>query len=251
LPPLSVHFDWSEFFARPHALEHIEALRSDWSGDYDTVLVDSAAGPGHSAGVCTIQLADAVVIVVRADEASVDAAERTMREIQQARERFDYDRAPIGVIAVLVGSAGAGRDRARDRLAHYCDSWLSTDVDPNLLLDVLTMPASHGNYAATRAVQVAGRIAAVINDVRPARSPESSNDLVAHLLAEVEYLLDQEIQASQVPSINPRLERLRKAIARARELIEEHPPSAAEILNRALSELDATQGARTLREPTG
>jgi cellulose biosynthesis protein BcsQ len=139
--------EWEHFFLERNGGGLIEALRDEWHGTYDVVLVDSPAGTGHAAGVSTIQLADAVVACVTATAEGVDGTMAIVEQIQHSRERFDFDRSPATIVPVPVGQTVHDIEDAASKLARYCGSWLPRAVSPVDIVRSLAVPSGPSNAA--------------------------------------------------------------------------------------------------------
>ena len=68
-------FDWDEFYAQYHGAQFFS-----WFGEqlkrYDVVLIDSRTGITEMSGICTHQLADAVVLFVAANDQNLEGTRR-------------------------------------------------------------------------------------------------------------------------------------------------------------------------------
>jgi hypothetical protein len=105
-------FDWDNFYERLGGGGFLEALRRRMREGYDYVLLNSRAGRGVTAGVCTIQLPDILVPCVATDQNDVDGTERVVTAVQRQRN------GKVRILPVLVhtgsrGSADAGYARSR------------------------------------------------------------------------------------------------------------------------------------------
>jgi hypothetical protein len=54
-------FNWDDFYERFDGAAYLDALAEDMRRNYDVTLIDSRTGLSDNAGICTVQLPDAVV----------------------------------------------------------------------------------------------------------------------------------------------------------------------------------------------
>lgn len=73
------HFDWYEFYNLLDGKVYIELLKK-WlkSLDYDYIFVDSRTGINDYSGICNIQLPDANIVVMAANDQSIDGCKRVV-----------------------------------------------------------------------------------------------------------------------------------------------------------------------------
>ncbi|MFF2353017.1 FxSxx-COOH system tetratricopeptide repeat protein [Kitasatospora sp. NPDC058115] len=122
-------FNWRSFYTRTdiRGAEFLYALREQWTGSYDYVLIDSRTGVSDTSGICTVLMPDTVVDCftlgaqsirggVDAARAIVDADERDIRVLPVPMRVEDAERAGLA----------AGRDLAHDAFAPYLD-WLGPE----------------------------------------------------------------------------------------------------------------------------
>ncbi|MBP0451307.1 tetratricopeptide repeat protein [Kitasatospora sp. RG8] len=132
-------FNWRSFYTRAdiRGAEFLYALREQWTGSYDYVLIDSRTGVSDTSGICTVLMPDTVVDCftlgaqsirggVDAARAIVDADERDIRVLPVPMRVEDAERAGLA----------AGRDLAHDAFAPYLDRWLSAERRADYWRDV-------------------------------------------------------------------------------------------------------------------
>ncbi|SDT67396.1 Cellulose biosynthesis protein BcsQ [Streptomyces sp. TLI_053] len=123
-------FNWRSFYTRAdiRGAEFLYALREQWTGNYDYVLIDSRTGVSDTSGICTVLMPDTVVDCftlgaqsirggVDAARAIVDADEREIRVLPVPMRVEDAERAGLA----------AGRDLAHDAFDPYLERWLSPE----------------------------------------------------------------------------------------------------------------------------
>src|SRR5207244_3971205 len=74
-------FDWGDFYDRLRGGTFLEAARQVMIDKYDYVLIDSRTGVSDTAGICTIQLPDALVACFTFNNQTIDAAEELLATV--------------------------------------------------------------------------------------------------------------------------------------------------------------------------
>jgi MinD-like ATPase involved in chromosome partitioning or flagellar assembly/tetratricopeptide (TPR) repeat protein len=114
-------FDWSSFWDRLGGGAFIDALAADMRANYDYVLIDSRTGLSDTAGICTVQLPDAIVNCFTLSAQSIDGAVSVARSVLAQRDRRQIQIFPV---AMRVENAEAfklesGRDYARQEFSPF------------------------------------------------------------------------------------------------------------------------------------
>lgn len=112
-------FEWPKLFEEPSGADFIESLRSEWLAAYDAILIDSRTGLSDGGGVCTIQLADAIIGVASASRQSIDGLAISLLMAQKARANLPYDRPPAVIVPLLSKWDGRAEVEMSER-------WLAT-----------------------------------------------------------------------------------------------------------------------------
>jgi len=121
-------FDWDVLYRRLGGAPLLDALRSEMRRQYDYVLIDSRTGLSDTAGICTLQLPDVVVVCFTMSTQSIDGAVAVARSIRsQRREQVQVFPVPMRVEDGELGWSAAGNwqngrwmpgSRAPSRSAH-------------------------------------------------------------------------------------------------------------------------------------
>jgi tetratricopeptide (TPR) repeat protein len=124
-------FDWDAFWNRLNGGVFIDALRADMRRHYDFVLIDSRTGLSDTAGICTVQLPDAIVNCFTLNNQSVKGAAAITNSIREQRGSE-----PITVFPVLTRIEGGelkklarGREHAYRSFDPFADSLPSVDLE--------------------------------------------------------------------------------------------------------------------------
>jgi tetratricopeptide (TPR) repeat protein len=87
---------------RDHDLGNfLEELREDWKQFFDFVLIDSRTGITDIGGICTIQLPDILMLLLTANDQSLNGSLEVLERIQETRAKFPFDRAKLLVAPVV------------------------------------------------------------------------------------------------------------------------------------------------------
>ena len=76
--------DWHRFYEIGGGVL-LETLKDEWCADYDIVLVDSRTGLADTAGICTVQLPDELVVCFTLNQQSIDGAAAVTESVCQQR----------------------------------------------------------------------------------------------------------------------------------------------------------------------
>jgi len=95
-------FDWNTFYDRLGGGAYLEALKKKLRADYDYVLVDSRTGVTDTAGICTVQLPDTLVIVFTYNNQSIRGALAVAQSALDARKQLpaQFSTTPFRVFPV-------------------------------------------------------------------------------------------------------------------------------------------------------
>lgn len=99
--------DFAALFSNCDLGGYIEKLRDSWVSNFDFVLVDSRTGVTDIGGICTVHLADVLVLLFTSTDSSVEGALEIVNRAREAREHLPLDRGQL--LAVPLPS----RDESR------------------------------------------------------------------------------------------------------------------------------------------
>ncbi|HZM26388.1 MAG TPA: protein kinase, partial [Gemmatimonadales bacterium] len=113
----------------------LEAIRAEWLGAYDAILIDSPPGTGLLSGLCVIHLADRVVLLLAPDKKSISVAKSILRRATAQQMRLPLDRKrliAIPVLAVETATAldASWRELAAQELGEFLADWLPRSARP-------------------------------------------------------------------------------------------------------------------------
>lgn len=78
-------FNWRDFHERADGNRLFDAERANLKANYDYVLIDSRTGVGDTAGICTVQMPDLLVVLFTLNHQSIEGAAATAAAIQAKR----------------------------------------------------------------------------------------------------------------------------------------------------------------------
>ncbi|HZN73920.1 MAG TPA: FxSxx-COOH system tetratricopeptide repeat protein [Micromonosporaceae bacterium] len=123
-------FDWDVLYRRLGGAPLLEALRREMRRQYDWVLIDSRTGLSDTAGICTLQLPDVVVVCFTMSTQSIDGAVAVARSIRnQRREPIQVFPVPMRVEDGELGKLDRSRGYARQRLETFVRALGHDDVE--------------------------------------------------------------------------------------------------------------------------
>ncbi|HEX9940346.1 MAG TPA: tetratricopeptide repeat protein [Longimicrobium sp.] len=128
-------FDWQGFYDRLGGGAFLEAVKEGLREKYDYILIDSRTGVSDTAGICTVQMPDVLVVCFTLNNQSIDGA------LAVAESVFMQRKGDIRVLPVPTRVEINERDRRTSRMAYAQDRF---GYFPNHLLD----PESRAAYWA-------------------------------------------------------------------------------------------------------
>jgi cellulose biosynthesis protein BcsQ len=140
--------EWARLFREKNLAAYLENMRTEWTGEYDVVLIDSRTGVNDLGGICTIYLPAILIAMFTANQQSVYGVIDVIRRAREARKRLPYDRGLL--VAVPVPSRDESKtnhDQAvqwrrffAKKLADFYRDFLPPHVDPFDAASLLRIP---------------------------------------------------------------------------------------------------------------
>jgi len=103
--------NFADLFDRYGLGSYIETLRNEWISNFDFVLIDSRTGVTDIGGICTVHLADVLVLFFTANDSSTEGARYIVERARMAQEQLPVERGRL--LAVPVPA----RDESRTEYA--------------------------------------------------------------------------------------------------------------------------------------
>jgi len=128
-------FDWKRFYDLGGA-EKLTAMKTQLKMGYDWVLIDSRTGVSDTAGICTMQLPDAVVACFTLNRQSIEGVRAVLSSIRAYRSK-SVDGSKIEFFPLATRIENAERDRleiarkyARESLLEFLPAKFSPTKNP-------------------------------------------------------------------------------------------------------------------------
>jgi hypothetical protein len=145
----SLHaLNFGDLFSKNDLGSYIEELRNEWASEFDFVLIDSRTGVTDIGGICTVHLADALVLFFTATHSSTKGVLEIFARARKARERLPLDRGRL--IAVPVPARDESRNEYEkaaqwkrtfaDQFRHLYRDWLPTGTSVQDAIENLKIP---------------------------------------------------------------------------------------------------------------
>jgi MinD-like ATPase involved in chromosome partitioning or flagellar assembly len=140
--------DFNDLFENHDLGAYIEKLRSEWISEFDFVLVDSRTGFTDIGGICTVHLADVLVLFFTTTESSVTGALSVVERARKAQERLPLDRRRLLAVPVPARdesrteykSAAEWKATFAHRFADLYRDWLPSGMTPRDAIEQLRIP---------------------------------------------------------------------------------------------------------------
>ena len=140
--------NFPELFDKHDLGTYIEELRNEWASEYNFVLVDSRTGVTDIGGICTVHLADVLVLLFTTTESSTEGALRILERARAAQEHFPRDRKRLLALPVPARDesrteyekATEWKKRFAERFGDLYRDWLPTVVAPLDAVEKLRIP---------------------------------------------------------------------------------------------------------------
>ena len=142
------HLNWSALFEEHDIGNYWNRVRQEWIEEYDYILVDSRTGYTDVGDICTVLLADVLVLCFVTNYQNVRGIDQALKRARQAREALPVDRSRL--IAVPVGmrdeiyneqaKALEWRGIYVRELGYLFKEWLPKSVTPEEAVNQLFIP---------------------------------------------------------------------------------------------------------------
>jgi len=140
--------DFPRLFSESNLGTYIESLRDEWTAAYDFVLVDSRTGVTDIGGICTVHLADVLILLFTTTDSSISGILDIVERAKAARAKLPIDRAALVTVPVPA------RDESRTEYQQsqkwkeitatlfkdLYEDWLPASATAEEAVDVLRIP---------------------------------------------------------------------------------------------------------------
>ena len=140
--------DFPELFDKYDLGSYIEELRGEWASEFQFVLVDSRTGVTDIGGICTVHLADVLVLLFTTTESSMNGAMRILERARKAQEQLPLDRGRLLAVPVPARdesrteyeTATRWKERFANQFGELYRDWLPSGKTPHDAIDLLRIP---------------------------------------------------------------------------------------------------------------
>jgi MinD-like ATPase involved in chromosome partitioning or flagellar assembly len=140
--------NFAELFDKHELGSYIETLRNEWISEFDFILIDSRTGVTDIGGICTVHLADVLVLLFTANDSSSDGALQIVERARKAQERLPLDRRRLMAVPVPARDesrteyerATQWKNRFAEQFGELYRDWLPSGKTPHDAIDLLRIP---------------------------------------------------------------------------------------------------------------
>jgi MinD-like ATPase involved in chromosome partitioning or flagellar assembly len=140
--------NFGDLFDKHDLGSYIEKLRDEWIAEFDFVLVDSRTGVTDIGGICTVHLADILVLVFTATGSSSDGARQIVDRARAAQERLPLDRGRLLALPLPARDesrteyqrAAEWKGKFAELFGHLYRDWLPAGKSPQDAIEQLRIP---------------------------------------------------------------------------------------------------------------
>ncbi|HEV3197595.1 MAG TPA: hypothetical protein VGZ73_06795, partial [Bryobacteraceae bacterium] len=140
--------NFEELFDKYDLGFYIEQLRDEWAADYDFVLVDSRTGVTDIGGICTVHLADILVLLFTTTDSSMEGAADILERARRAQSHLPVDRGRLLAVPVPARDesrteykrAAEWNEKFAKRFSELYWDWLPSGTTPHDAIDLLRIP---------------------------------------------------------------------------------------------------------------
>jgi MinD-like ATPase involved in chromosome partitioning or flagellar assembly len=140
--------DFAELFERYELGSYIERIRNEWTSEFDFVLVDSRTGVTDIGGICTVHLADVLVLLFTSTESSLEGALEILERARRAQQTLPVDRKRLLAVPVPARDesrteyerAAHWKKRFAERFGPVYRDWLPSGITAHEAIDLLRIP---------------------------------------------------------------------------------------------------------------
>lgn len=140
--------NFPELFDNHGLGSYIERLRNEWTAEFDFVLIDSRTGVTDIGGICTVHLADILVLLFTANDSSSEGALDIVERARKAQQHLPLDRRRLLAVPVPARDesrteyerATQWKNRFAERFGELYRDWLPSGKTPHDAIDLLRIP---------------------------------------------------------------------------------------------------------------
>jgi formylglycine-generating enzyme required for sulfatase activity/cellulose biosynthesis protein BcsQ len=123
-------FNWQSFYDRLGGGEFLEETRRKIIEEYDYILIDSRTGVSDTAGICTIQMPDILVVCFTANNQAIEGAAAVAASVRAQSSHGPPRRGPTRILPVLTRVDESEKSKLSRRQRYAQDLFSSVLNDP-------------------------------------------------------------------------------------------------------------------------
>jgi hypothetical protein len=140
--------DWDRLYRKHDLGAELEDLRSQWTENFDFILLDSRTGITDFSGLTTAQLPDILAFMFTANDQSLKGCADVARRAMAAQRNMPFDRPPILPLPIPARfeqreeyeQAQKWRRKFKTELTPFFNHWAPVNSDIMKLIDLVTIP---------------------------------------------------------------------------------------------------------------
>jgi len=140
--------DFPDLFDKSDLGSYIEQLRNEWISEFSFVLVDSRTGVTDIGGICTVHLADVLVLFFTTTESTMEGAIQIVERARKAQAHLPLDRRRLLAVPVPARDesrteyerAAEWKNTFAERFSEYYKDWLPSGKTAHDAIDLLRIP---------------------------------------------------------------------------------------------------------------
>jgi cellulose biosynthesis protein BcsQ len=127
-------FNWKNFYEKLGGWSVMEEMRESLRSIYDFILIDSRTGVSDTAGICTVQMPDIVVVCFTLNFQSIDGASAAARSIIEQRTRKEK---PVRIFPVPMRVELSAEKIKYEQVSSYAlRRFLPTEAEQSVLAGI-------------------------------------------------------------------------------------------------------------------
>lgn len=140
--------NFPELFDKHGLGSYIETIRNEWIAEFDLVLIDSRTGVTDIGGICTVHLADVLVLLFTANDSSSEGALEIVERARKAHEHLPLDRGRLLAVPVPARDesrteyelATQWKNKFAEQFGELYRDWLPSGKTPHDAIELLRIP---------------------------------------------------------------------------------------------------------------
>jgi len=140
--------DWPLLYNKKGFGKYLEKIRTQWTEQYDFILVDCRTGITDIGGICTVHLPDALVFMFTANNQSLEGVKKIVQQAISRRNSLPLNRAALITLPVPSRFDARGQDEMAnqwmrtftEQLESFYGPWLEKTIPIRQVMDCTRLP---------------------------------------------------------------------------------------------------------------